>query len=496
LKALRLKKVLGLAIGDRSLLAAEVVAGEPPVLKQLAEFVYPQGMSLDEPATLGAALGDFLRENQFTAKTVIAGIPARWLVVKSKEVPATDPSTLVDLLRMQAEGEFSSELKDLLYDFADGPTESTATTVLLVATQRKRVDDIVAMCEAANLSASVVTPSAIALGLATERAVSKASLVLTVGSGGAELTAFTGQSTSAIRHLRGPSADRPFIGELRRAVSTTPSNGTMREMVLWDNSGLDPQVMAGELGINVRSGDLPVLGVTTPPGASNGDSRKFASAVALGLSAVTDHPPVVDFLHSRLAPVKRQLIPRWAYAAAGAVVLLIGLIIWGYQYVAEQQAELQKLQDQVSLEQPQFATATAFVAKVSFAQAWHGGNPRYLMCLRDLTNAIPDDQHTYATSLVIREVAKMPGSSGNSGGSSGTTPPKTAEIPAISGVLTGKTSDQQRVLTIEDRMKRLPGFTDVKLGSSDTGHGNEVTFTIGFTYLPPVVDVSKTRGTK
>jgi len=87
LKPLRLNKVIGLSISERSLLAAEVVAGEKPEVKRLAEFVYPDGISPNQPAELGTALGAFLRENDFTAKSAVVGLPARWLVVKAKEVP-------------------------------------------------------------------------------------------------------------------------------------------------------------------------------------------------------------------------------------------------------------------------------------------------------------------------------------------------------------------------------------------------------------------------
>ena len=86
--------MIGLSIGERSLLAAEVVAGERPEVARLAEFVYPDGISPQQPAELGTALGAFLRENKFTAKSAIVGLPARWLVVKCKDVPPADPHTL------------------------------------------------------------------------------------------------------------------------------------------------------------------------------------------------------------------------------------------------------------------------------------------------------------------------------------------------------------------------------------------------------------------
>ena len=85
-----------------------------------AELVYPEGLVLTRPEELGKALAAFLRDNQFTATDAVVGIPARWLVVKPKDVPPADAATLVPMLRLQAEADFSSELKDLVYDFVGG----------------------------------------------------------------------------------------------------------------------------------------------------------------------------------------------------------------------------------------------------------------------------------------------------------------------------------------------------------------------------------------
>jgi hypothetical protein len=46
LKPPRYNKVIGLSLGETSLLAAEVAAGDKPAIKHVAEFVYPAGVSL------------------------------------------------------------------------------------------------------------------------------------------------------------------------------------------------------------------------------------------------------------------------------------------------------------------------------------------------------------------------------------------------------------------------------------------------------------------
>jgi hypothetical protein len=336
----------------------------------------------------------------------------------------------------------------------------------------------VALCTAAKLTAVAVMPSAVALSTATGVA-SKNALVLTISGSGAELTAQSQGAPSAIRHLNRSDQEKLFVGELRRAVSAMPSNGTAREMVLWDHAGMDAGTLGKSLGFSVRSGDLPVLGVDASDAGRNGEGRRYAAAVALGLAGLGEERLAIDFLHSRLAPPKPQRVPKWVTPAALGAVLFISAILWGYTDLQRQQSNLDKVNLQLNSEKDEIAAAAAFVSKVSVAQAWHGGNPRYLACLKDLTNAIPNDNQTYATSLHISETPKPPPVPGIS-------PANTIDVRSLTGQLIGKTSDQQRVQAILDQMKRNPAFTDVKNnGSEETGRSREVSFSINFVYVPP-----------
>jgi hypothetical protein len=494
-------KVLGISLGERSLLVAEVVAGgsggaaaagDRPEVKRLAEFVYPEGVSPQDPQPLGEALSEFLKENKFTAKSAVFGLPARWLVVKGKEVPPADPITLANLLRLQAEGEFSSELKDLIYDYAADTSRGTPRSVLLIATSRKYVDGINTICEAAKLSPLMVTSSAVALGLATGRSAgAKNPLVLLVSPAGAELTAQSGEASNAIRHLRGPGPDRPFVGELRRAISGMPvetgaTNGTPRELVLWDAAGgseFNSRTLGESLGMPVRSGDLRILGVDTSEAASNGEGRKYAAAVALGLIAIVDGPVPVDFLHSRLAPLKPPLVPQWAIFSSLGVLGLLVAIFFAWHVMNADQAELTRLQAQNSARADSVKKAQKYVTKVSVAQAWHLGSPRYLGCLRDLTNAVPTDGQTYALSLVVHEIVPPTDSSADAD----TALMQSVAVRDLAGRLEGKTTDQRSVLHLLANLKAQPAvFSEVKLeGTADVGRTHEVTFTITFNYKAP-----------
>jgi hypothetical protein len=483
LKPSRHNKVLGLSLGEKSLMAAEVVHGTKPQVKHLAEMTYPDGVGLQQPAELGKALNKFLHDKGFSARTAVIGIPVKWLVVRPKEVPTTDAKTTANVLRLQAETEFSSELKDLVYDYAEGQTNGPSKSVLLMATSRKHLDTVSELCEAAKIKAAAVLPSALALGRTTGAALSGKNgssdiLVLSVAAGGSEMTAQQGAAPSAIRYLRAPDPREPFVSELRRTVSTLPAGSSKREIFVWDGASLDSQALSQQVGLPVRRGDLSSLGIDTSLSGANGDGRKYAAAVALAMSALTGADTTVDFLHSRLAPPKEQRIPRWAVLAILVGVALIGLIVTGVQKMQAAEQDVADLQNKVNADAPNALLATKFVTQVSTAQKWHGGKPRYLACLRDLSIAIPDDYVTFITNLTIREATRPGGASA--------APAKDDSELKLAGTFEGKTQENSNSWqNILSNMKNNHAFSNVKVDTTSTLARERLTaFTIEFEYSP------------
>jgi hypothetical protein len=332
------------------------------------------------------------------------------------------------------------------------------------------------MCEAARLDLIAVSATALALGELTGRSAAKDVLVLSVASGGAEMTMQRDAHSGALRHLRAPQPEAPFINELRRTVSTMPPSRAGRQLILWDATGLATTNLADQIGVQVRGGDLALLGVSSTANGAGGNGQKsinrigqYAAAVALALEGISDKPAPVDFLHSKLAPPKHRHVPRWAMIAAAALVVLVLCTAYAFHELHEQEADLATSQTRYDGMKNQVDEATAFVSKVSFAQAWHGGDPRYLACLRDMTLAISDDFDTFATNLIIGDAPRPTNS-------------KTPDTHALTGVLSGKAADQQHVLSLLTRLAKFPGFVEVAPGGSEAGRGREVTFSINFKY--------------
>jgi len=486
LKPVNQKKVLGIALGERSLLAAEVVAGaDRPKVAKLAEMPFPPGVSLFQPAELARALAHFLKDNHFASRSAVVGIPLKWLVVKQKEVPPADDATVSQLLRLEAESEFSTELKDLVYDFAGAMAPGAVSrSVLLAATPKKYIDAIESLCDAARIGLLAVTPSALALGSLTGSSQREDILVLSVGTTGSELSSQRQSSATAMAALRSSASQPPFISELRRAVSTLPISQEKRDMVLWNDAGLDATRLGQQLGLTVRAGELGSFGVDAGDAGVNGQGAKYAAAVALALSAMSESGPAIDFLHSRLAPPRQRRIPRWAYVAAGVLALLVVLIVWGYHDLSLQQQVVSEKNALIASQQSQADAARDFVNKETLAEYWRGGDPRYMECMRDLYSVIPEDGQTYATSLEI----KAPPPPLSQDKSAGTAPsPSTEQQRLLSVTLQGHTSNVETVTSMDDRMNQNAAiFKNVKIGpETKVPRTQEYLFSITFDYVPP-----------
>jgi hypothetical protein len=85
----------------------------------------------------------------------------------------------------------------------------------------------------------------------------------------------------------------------------------------------------------------------------------------------------------------------------GCVLLLsIGFAVYD---LASQRREVEQLKTQLAELQPQLKVADATIARVSFAQRWQGQDPKFLACLKHLTEAFPEDGQIWATRLTLQD---------------------------------------------------------------------------------------------
>jgi hypothetical protein len=183
----------------------------------------------------------------------------------------------------------------------------------------------------------------------------------------------------------------------------------------------------------------------------------------LTLAARKCSAAAVDFLHPRLSPPPVQPARSralWVTAAAVIVLLILGALI----DLTHLQREISRPQRQLEALRPQLDVATPFVASMQFAESFQTGRPRYLACLRDLTAALPAEGQMYFLDFTLATDMK--------------------------GRVSGQTASDQNVLSFMDKVNAGGRFVDTNCRiysreAHQARDGNEVSFTLTFTYVPP-----------
>jgi len=471
------RKMLGLAVTSRSIAAVEVVATDRGgQTRHAAEFVFPDGTGLQEPAALGKALRQFLHAKGFSASRCVIGMEANWLTARAKTLPQGAGGSMREILSLMVEREFASDRKDLVFDYALGAEASEGRSALLVAAPQHVLNSLSLMAQAAGLTVAGITASTMALAAATDGSATSDQLVLHLFGGGAELAMHSEGALRMMRRLAvpvpvGPRAeDSPADGwledltsQLRRVVSLLPAGGAgaaARELLIWDEAGLDEAArtaLSERLALPVkvceRPGGLDLAGAQRhPPGA------QFSAAAAMALGALSGRAPEVDLLHSRLSPQRKVGIGRKAaWGAAVAATLIIAGTVLALDWHNDR-VEAASLAAKLKAMEGDLAEAEDVIHKVSFARPWYRQRPSYLDCMRELTLAFPEEGLIWTTSLAVQEDMQV--------------------------VFSGKAVSQSAVLDVLDRLKGNPKLSAVQpLYIRQAGRsGREVAFAMSFAF--------------
>ena len=464
-------KILGLAIGQKSILIAEV-GGKAGAwsINHVAEFTIPENAPLEKPVELGQALRAFLKTEKFSTRDAVIGLPARRLVTRRKEVPPANAAAAASTLRLQAEGEFATEADTLTMDFAGDTSSSEPTSVLLVAATRECIAQCESMAQTAGLKLHAITATGTALGRATSRVPGGNGVVVNLAPGGSELIVQHGESPTALRHLNmgdDPSADSLGLlaGEIRRSVAALPRNGSPLTLAIWEHDsnksrGSTRNLLQERLSMPVAAPELHALAST------NSDSpTQFAPAVAIALVSLEADRLPVDFLDSRLAPPPPPTNSRriaWGVAFGILALAVIGAALYDYN---SKQNQLDSDRAYLKSHADQIKQAKTEQARRDTVRNFNPGNPRMVACLRDVTAVFPDENSIYATSVNL-----TPQPDGT-----------------YKGQLAGKAANEQSIQQLTARMSNNKNFSNVS--NPDTRRDNnrgtdEFTFSISFIYHP------------
>jgi len=468
------RRMLGLVVTGRSVTAVEVVAANGGGrAHRAAELVFPEGVGLKEPAALGKAVKQFLRDQGFSASRCVIGIEANWLTARAKTLPSGAGAAASDILALMIEREFASDRKDLVFDYALQADTAGERSALLVAAPRHVLDALNAMARAAGLHVVAVTATTMALAGAVNGSTGQDQLVLHLFGGGAELALRSQGAMRMVRRLpvslpadRGDGAEGngwldDLAAQLRRVVSLLPgeaAGAAGRELLVWDDAGMGSDACAAlskRLTLPVRLCDRP-----TGLDSAAADGPPYCAAASMALGSLAGRRPSVDLLHSRLAPKKTLAIGRKVAWAAGVVVALTvagAVFAWDWHSDSVEAAELSERLRQMK---DDLTDANEVIAQVTYARPWYNQRRSYLDCVRELTLAFPEEGLIWTTSLAVQEDMQV--------------------------VFSGNAVSKSAVLDVLDRLKANKNVSSVQpLYLRKAGRdGRETAFAMSFTYTP------------
>ncbi len=468
-------KILGLDIEEHSILAAELrTDGRHCEVRGVAEFVFPENVSFDKPAELGQHLHQFLSSNHFSAKSAVIGIPVKWLIMRQESVPPAGADSLASILRIKAEREFSLDYNDLVVDYIGQPSGMEKNSLLLVATLRQKIEQLVETSHAAGLTVLSITSSFLAVASAFRQTGFENGYALYIRPNYTEFLVQRNKSFTLLRHIpvavgarQDAKADVSALGrELQRLISLLPDSSSETDtgkLFVWNAANISPEALqVFEQSISLRAEIVNgAANLAMKKSIRSGESGigRFAAAISLASAAGKPKLLGIDFLNSHINPEKKATDGRRTLRAVlvGLAVVLCGLfLILGWY---GQKAEVAELRTRLEGMKQDITEAEEVINKVSFSRGWYSARPKFLNCLKQLTLAFPSQVEIWVTSLAIRE--------------------------DMQANVTGKSLDEKNVLQLLDALKASVSFSDVEmLYMRNIGRSTkEISFAISFTFV-------------
>jgi type II secretory pathway component PulL len=440
------KSILVLAFNEDSVVAAQASLGRGCYeIKRTATFSMDETTSWDDPAGFGHRLRQFLRKEHLSARATLVGVPARWVVAKSVQIPPTRRENVASLLQIQTEQAFSMSHQDLVFDYSAQISDSLPNQVLLAAMKRSRLDQIKILAKAAGLQLVSVTPSVAAMGALSD------GLSRTCGiyaqNEHCEMVLSSGGVIHQIKHMSTPLSHKDpqvMAQDIQRLLLLSGSQ--IRELVVWSDGSSHPdamtqlrQILDSKIDIQegrdalTRSGRLRV-----------GDtSTEYDGAMSLLLAHAQAEMPLIDFLNSHLVVKESRQKPRamlWgAVAALVAVVLMGGMLFGWYQDAQDIKAYQQTLEENARL----YEVASAIRLNLSNTSPWYTKRPPFLDGLNELVGAFPEAGDIWVSNLRLTDNGE--------------------------GVITGEAVDRLAINKVVDRLNQSQHISDASLLQSTGG---------------------------
>jgi hypothetical protein len=473
-KRKRLNSLLGLAL-DGSRLEGVVLRRMNGPLRVQQSF--SAVLSLDPltaaPELVGREIQNHLEAAGIRERYCIVGLPLKWVLTASTELPPLPEADAASLLQIEAERSFHYDVATLQMAESRCALEGDKKLVTFAGVSKTQIEPLIRVLTAAKLK-----PVSFSLGITALQAPNSKKdngvLALTIGEtsvglqitgngGVAALRAFEGtinneggrrtlQAAAVAREARITLGQLP--AELRAGIRQIRIFG-QRELAqqLADamELGFEPMGMAVEVVAAYRPNEF-VLEIPA--------DAPVSAAFSLAARHLAGLPPVFEFLPPR-PTVLEQFAAKYSsgkFRSAGMAAAAMVVIVGGLFLV--QQIELMHYRSQWSGMSGKVADLTALQDKIQRYQPWYDTLFRALTILKQMTLAFPQDGAVTAKTIEIHN--------GNTVSCSGTASDMASLLRTIHQL---GTADGVSAVTIEQTRGKSPmEFTfDFQWGNTSGG---------------------------
>lgn len=431
--------------GRQARVALVTLSERKPSVRQLTSLLAPDDVVLDDPAAVGAWLGEALRQSNLGGHDVLMALPRKDVVLKPLKLPKVESSDeLASMVRFQVDKELPFRADEAVLDFTlaphyDAAAEETAADsaeveVLVTAAKLEVVTFYRQLAEAGQIKLRGLGLRPYAdwrcLQACDGSAAPDCQALVHLSAHEAEITVVSGGSLTFSRATRidppssggnvgsdAPSDDQrdpgdPVRDDLVRveelvkeiARSLRSYQGLHRE------SWIDRVLIAGDTGLERRVAGPLSDRLEVPcrllcpadhlPGldASHGASA-YLTVLGLAFGASDRAGLPVDFLHPKRPAPPPNLRQRRLLIAAAAVVALVCVIIGRSMYLGGKQADVTALRTHYNTLKEQAKQLRLLTRQAAALKEWQQQDRDWLANWAYLSALLPGADQAYVTSF-------------------------------------------------------------------------------------------------
>jgi Tfp pilus assembly PilM family ATPase len=365
---------------------------------------------------IGARLAEVMGADAVGKATTIVGVARDNVQIKLLNLPPAPDNELPDLVRFQAEREFTTLGSEAALDFIPlSGSDTTPHTVLAVALSPAGINEAREVSQAADLEPDRITVRALAAVSFVMRAgtVDSTGVALVVNplADEADLSVVDAGRVVLMRTVRLPDSEqavarqRTLSGEIRRTIAAARQQAADRpvdKLVMCGSSaGIDKIDGLGEdLGIPVMLFDP----VTNAPAGLTGTRvpaeslSRFSAVLGMALSEADRKPPIVDFLNVRRKVEKQRFTRTHVIAAAAAAVLVLAAVAAMWRQSASVSSQLVALQEQIKRQEAELKNYGPHLEQHAAVAKWKATDANWLEVLARVSETLRPKQTVFNAS--------------------------------------------------------------------------------------------------